>query len=177
MSDVSCASPGGIILFPVLSDLFSVFASDLLPIFVIAGAGFALARWLNASATTLTHVVFYALLPCFAFRLLISTVATGRQFGQMVLLAVLVMLAMAAVGALLSLALRLSRAESSAFLLVVMFSNGGNYGLPVVSFAFGEEALSYGTVFFLTGSVLTNTVGAFLAAAGRRSLRTARQAC
>ena len=156
-----------------MSDLFSVFASDLLPIFVIAGAGFALARWLNASAVTLTHVVFYALLPCFAFRLLISSVATGRQFGLMVLLAVLVMLAMAVVGALLSLVLRLSRAESTVLLLVVMFSNGGNYGLPVVSFAFGEDALSYGTVFFLTGSVLTNTVGAFLAAAGRRSLRTA----
>lgn len=156
-----------------MNDLFSVFASDLLPIFVIAGAGFALARWLKASAVTLTHVVFYALLPCFAFHLLITSVATGRQFGMMVLLAVLVMLAMAAAGALLSLVLRLSRAESAVFLLVVMFSNGGNYGLPVVSFAFGEEALSYGTVFFLTGSVLTNTVGAFLAAAGRRSLRTA----
>ena len=156
-----------------MNDLFSVFASDLLPIFVIAGAGFALARWLDASVVTLTHVVFYALLPCFAFRLLITSVATGRQFGMMVLLAVLVMLAMAAAGALLSLGLRLSRAESTVFLLVVMFSNGGNYGLPVVSFAFGEEALSYGTVFFLTGSVLTNTVGAFLAAAGRRSLRTA----
>jgi predicted permease len=156
-----------------LNDLLSVFASDLLPIFVIAGAGFALARWLKASVVTLTHVVFYALLPCFAFRLLISSVATGRRFGMMVLLAVLVMLTMAAAGALLSLALRLSRAESTVFLLVVMFSNGGNYGLPVVSFAFGEEALSYGTVFFLTGSVLTNTVGAFLAAAGRRSLRTA----
>jgi hypothetical protein len=156
-----------------LNDLFSVFASDLLPIFVIAGAGFALARWLKASAVTLTHVVFYALLPCFAFRLLISSVATGRQFGLMVLLAVLVMVTMAAAGALLSLALRLSRAESTVFLLVVMFSNGGNYGLPVVSFAFGEDALSYGTVFFLTGSVLTNTIGAFLAAAGRRSLRTA----
>ena len=156
-----------------MNDLFSVFASDLLPIFVIAGAGFALARWLKASAVTLTHVVFYALLPCFAFRLLISSVATGRQFGLMVLLAVLVMVTMAAAGALLSLALRLSRAESTVFLLVVMFSNGGNYGLPVVSFAFGEDALWYGTVFFLTGSVLTNTVGAFLAAAGRRSLRTA----
>ena len=156
-----------------MGDLFSVFASDLLPIFIIAGAGFALTRWLNVSATALTHVVFYALLPCFAFRLLISTVAGGRQFGNMVLLAVLVMLAMAAVGVAMSLALRLRRTEASAFLLVVMFSNGGNYGLPVVSFAFGEEALSYGTVFFLTGSVLTNTVGAFLAAAGRRSLRTA----
>jgi predicted permease len=156
-----------------LSALFSVFASDLLPIFVIAGAGFALARWLKASAATLTHVVFYALLPCFAFRLLITTVATGRRFGLMVALAVLVMLAMGIVGAMLSMALRLNRAESAVFLLVVMFSNGGNYGLPVVLFAFGEEALSYGTVFFLTGSVLTNTVGAFLAAAGRRSLRQA----
>jgi predicted permease len=163
----------GIILAPILSDLVSVFASDLLPIFVIAGAGFALARWLKASATTLTHVVFYALLPCFAFRLLVNTVATGRQFGRMVLLAVLVMVVMAIVGALLSVALRLSRTEASALLLVVMFSNGGNYGLPVVSFAFGEEALSYGAVFFLTGSVLTNTVGAFLAAAGRRNVRTA----
>jgi len=148
-------------VFSSLNDLFSVFASDLLPIFLIAGAGFALARWLKASVVTLTHVVFYALLPCFAFRLLISSVATGRRFGMMVLLAVLVMVTMAAVGALLSLALRLSRAESTVFLLVVMFSNGGNYGLPVVSFAFGEDALSYGTVFFLTGSVLTNTVGAY----------------
>jgi predicted permease len=156
-----------------LIDLFSVFASDVLPIFVIAGAGFALARWLNASAATLTHVVFYVLLPCFAFRLLISTVATGRQFGLMVLLAVLVVVAMAAVGAAVSAVFRLTRAESTVFLLVVMFSNGGNYGLPVVSFAFGEEALSYGTVFFLTGSVLTNTVGAFLAAAGRRNLGAA----
>ena len=129
---------------PVLTGLFSVFASDLLPIFFIAGAGFALARWRNASAATLTHVVFYALLPCFAFHLLITTVATGQQFARMVLLAALVMIAMAAVGVLLSLALRLSRAEAAAFLLVVMFSNGGNYGLPVVSFAFGEEALSYG---------------------------------
>jgi hypothetical protein len=156
-----------------LNDLFSAFASDLLPIFVIAGAGFALARWLGASATTLTHVVFYALLPCFAFRLLVTAVESGRQFGRMVLLAVLVMLVMAAVGALVSLALRLGRSESMVFLLVVMFSNGGNYGLPVVSFAFGNEALSYGTVFFLTGSVLTSTVGAFLAAAGRRSVRKA----
>ena len=156
-----------------MSFLFSVFASDLLPIFVIAGVGFVLARWLNASATALTHVVFYALLPCFAFRLLLTSVTTGRQFGQMVLLAVLVMLAMAILGALVARGIGLSRTDSSAFLLVVMFSNGGNYGLPVVSFAFGEEALSYGTVFFLTGSVLTNTVGAFLAASGRRSFRSA----
>ena len=153
--------------------LLSIFAYDILPIFLIAGAGFALARWRGVNVITLTHVVFYSLLPCFAFRLLITSAATGREFGRMVLLAVLVTGSMALVGALMSFALRLTRAETSVFLLVVMFSNGGNYGLPVVSFAFGEQALSYGTVFFLTGSVLTNTVGAFLAAAGRHSIRSA----
>ena len=156
-----------------MTTLFSVFASDLLPIFVIAALGFALARWLKASATTLTHVVFYALLPCFSFRMLMTSARTGRDLGLMVVLAVLVVVVMAILGVVVTRLLRLSRTESSAFLLVVMFSNGGNYGLPVVSFAFGPEALAYGTVFFLTGSVLTNTVGAFLAAAGRRSVRTA----
>ncbi|HLH31930.1 MAG TPA: AEC family transporter, partial [Terriglobia bacterium] len=59
------------------------------------------------------------------------------------------------------------------FLLVVMFSNGGNYGLPVVLFAFGNEALSHATVYFVTSSILTYTVGVFLAAAGRRSVSQA----
>ena len=141
---------------------------------MIAGAGFALARWLKASATTLTHVVFYALLPCFAFR---TADRDGRNrtaiWPDGAARRCLSCSPWRSSARLLSVALRLSRTETSAFLLVVMFSNGGNYGLPVVSFAFGEEALSYGTVFFLTGSVLTNTVGAFLAAAGRRSLRSA----
>jgi len=52
---------------------------------------------------------------------------------------------------------------------VVMFSNGGNYGLPVVLFAFGPDALSHATVYFVTASILTYTVGVFTAAAGRRS--------
>ena len=152
--------------------LLSVFLADLLPIFIVAGVGFLLAKKLRTGATTLTHVVFYALLPCFAFRQLVTSAASAPRFGLMVLLGVLIAAGMAAIGTLVGIALRLSRSELNVFLLVVMFSNGGNYGLPVVSFAFGEEALAYGTAFFLTGSVLMNTVGAFLAAAGRRTLRT-----
>jgi len=153
--------------------LFSIFASDLLPIFLIASIGFVLARKLGASATTLTHVVFYGLLPCFAYRNMMTSASSGRSVSLMVMLAVLIMGTMALAGALIAFAMRLNRTETSALLLVVMFSNGGNYGLPALSFAFGEEALSYGTVFFLTGSVLTNTVGAFLAASGKRDVGTA----
>jgi predicted permease len=153
--------------------LLSIFAADLLPIFVIAGIGFVLARFLAANVKTLSHIVFYALIPCLVFNMLVSTRMTGLQFGRMVALSVLVTATMGVIGRLVALPLRLTRPELIAFLLVAMFSNGGNYGLPVVLFAFGSEALSYGTVFFVTSSVMTYTLGLFLAATGRRDLRSA----
>jgi predicted permease len=153
--------------------LISIFASDILPIFVIAAVGFLLARKLQASVKTLSHVVFYALVPCLGFRLLVTSKMTGPQVGRMALMAVLVTAAMGILARVVAIPFHLSRSELSAFLLVVMFSNGGNYGLPVVLFAFGNEALSHATVYFVTSSILTYTVGVFLAAAGRRSLRQA----
>src|SRR2546427_10977774 len=77
---------------------------------------------------------------------------------------------MAVLARLVAIPLRLNRAELSGFLLVVIFSNGGNYGLPVVLFAFGNDALAQASVYFVTSSMLTYTVGVFLAAAGKRSV-------
>jgi len=153
--------------------VLTVFFSDILPIFVIAGIGYLLAKRLQASVKTLAHVAFYALVPCFAFRFLIGSQITGTEAGRMALLAVLVTVVMGVVARLVAAQLKLSRPEMSAFLLVAMFSNGGNYGLPVVLFAFGNEALAPATVYFVTSSLLTYTVGVFLAASGRRSVYAA----
>ena len=114
-----------------------------------------------------SHVVFYALLPCLAFRMLVTSSASGPLVGRLMLLAVLIMGAMGLVGYAAAKALRLDGRFLRAFLMVVMFSNGGNYGLPVVRFAFGSEALTYATIFFLTGSVTTYVVGSFFAGSHR----------
>jgi len=153
--------------------LVAIFVSDILPIFAIAAVGFLLARLLNASVKTLAHVVFYALVPSLVFNLLVTSRMTGAQFGRMAAMSVLVTLTMGLVARLVTLPLRMSRPEMSAFLMVVMFSNSGNYGLPVVLFAFGPDALSHATAYFVAGSCMTYTLGVFLAAAGRRSLKSA----
>jgi predicted permease len=153
--------------------LAAIFVSDILPIFAIAAVGFLLARHLNASVKTLAHVVFYALIPCLVFNLLVTSHMTGSQFARMAAMSVLVTLTMGLVARLVALPLRMSRPELSAFLLVVMFSNSGNYGLPVVLFAFGPDALTHATAYFVTGSMMTYTLGVFLAAAGRRSVQRA----
>jgi len=153
--------------------LLAIFVSDILPIFTIAAVGFLLARLLKASVRTLAHVVFYALVPCLVFNLLVTSRMTGVQFGRMAAMSVLLTLTMGLIARLVAIPLRMSRPELSAFLLVVMFSNSGNYGLPVVLFAFGPDALVHATAYFVAGSVMTYTLGVFLAAAGRRSLRRA----
>jgi predicted permease len=153
--------------------LLSIFAADILPIFLIAGVGFLMARFLGAEVKTVSHIAFYAAAPCLVFRLLVTATKTGSNFGRMIVLAVLIALAMGLVGYGVGTLIRLDRVDLRAFLLVVMFSNGGNYGLPVVQFAFGTEAMTYATVFFLTGSVMTYVVGAFLAAGARQNSRQA----
>jgi predicted permease len=83
------------------------------------------------------------------------------------LLAAVVMAAMAVIGYGAGKALGLNGKYLRSFLMVVMFSNSGNYGLPVVRFAFGPEALREATVFFLTGAVLTYVAASFFAGSHR----------
>jgi len=147
--------------------LLSIFVADILPVFAIAGAGFLLARFAGADVKTLVRVVFYALLPCLVFRLLVTADGSGHDLGLMVLLAVLIMLAMGFLGYVAGRAARLDPIHLRAFLLVVMFSNGGNYGLPVVRLAYGSKTLTYAAVFFVTGSVMTYLVGAAIAGSAK----------
>jgi predicted permease len=143
--------------------LLSIFANDVLPIFVVAGVGFALARFLHADVRTLSRVTFNALSPCLVFHLLVTSSLGADDFAVAVL-------GIGLVARLVTLPFRLDRATTSAFLIVVMFSNSGNYGLPVVLFAFGPPALAQASVYFVVNAALTYTVGVFLASAGRRSV-------
>ena len=150
--------------------LVSIFASDILPIFVVAAVGFLLARYGGADVRALSRVTFYALAPCLVFNLLATSSLGGLDFGRMALFTLLVTAAAGAAARLAGAAMGLDRPTLIAFLLVAMFSNGGNYGLPVALFAFGREGLTFASVYFVVGAVLTYTAGIVLAASGRHPL-------
>ncbi len=153
-----------------VSILLSIFANDVLPVFVVAAVGFAIARLFEADVRTLSRVTFNALSPCLVFHLLVTSSLGAGDFGRMTALALVTIVGIGAVARLAALTFRLDRAMTSAFLIVVMFSNSGNYGLPVVLFAFGRDALAHATVYFVVNAVATYTLGVFLASAGHRSV-------
>lgn len=150
--------------------LLSIFANDVLPVFVVAAVGFAVARVYKADVRALSRVTFNALSPCLVFEMLVTSSLGAADFGRMTALAVLTIGGIGLVARFVTMSFRLDRAMTSAFLIVVMFSNSGNYGLPVILFAFGRDALAHATVYFVVNAVATYTLGVFLASAGRRSL-------
>jgi predicted permease len=79
-------------------------------------------------------------------------------------------LAVAAITWVLGRLLHLERKMMAAVLLCTLTINAGNYGLSLNLFAFGEEALAHASLFFVATAVVTYTLGAAVASAGRANL-------
>jgi predicted permease len=150
-----------------LTDFINLFAANILPILLIATLGFALQRRFDTDLQPLSKIIFYAFTPAFVFTLLVSSELDMDDFLRMALFAGLLIGSLGLLSGLLSRLLRLDAPVTSVFILTASFMNSGNYGLSLTNFAFGEDGLSWASVFFITSAMLNNSVGAYIAAAGR----------
>ncbi len=150
-----------------MNPLLSVFANNLLPILLIGGAGYVLGKTLHLDGRPFGRLIFYLLIPILVFRLLIENALPLERLAQMMGFSAVTILSVGGLAYLLGRILRLERTLLTVVVMTTMLSNTGNYGLPLVSFAFGPEALTYAGVYFVTSSLLTNTLGVFIASLGR----------
>ena len=155
------------------SVLAATFANNILPIIMLSGAGFALGKLLHIEPRSLGRVVFYVFSPVLIFDLLVENQLGLTEAAVVIVFVVCFILLIGAVTFLLGSFFKLERPALVAILITTMFANTGNYGLPLVSFAFGEEALSYASIYFITTTVLFYTFGVFLASLGHMSFREA----
>lgn len=65
------------------------------------------------------------------------------------------------------------RVQRAGLMVSAMCPNTGNYGLPLVGFAFDSEVLARAVVVYIAVSFLNNSIGIFLASSGRRTVRDA----
>lgn len=154
-----------------MNDYLRLFSNNLLPIFLAAGAGYLLARWQPINPRTLSTITFYVFSPCLVFNLLTTTRLSNNDIIRMALFAVACISSAGLVAWLAGRALRLERGLLAAVVMTSMFVNAGNYGLPVVSFAFGETALAFASLVFVVNTVMVNTAGVVIASLGKTSLR------
>ncbi len=146
--------------------MIAVLIEVLLPIAVVASAGFALRRVFPLDLMTLNRLMIYGLSPALIFVALVRADLSGPDAGRMLFFAVGVLGLMALTVWISALGLGLRGKDVTALLLTSMFMNSGNYGLPASRFAFGETGFTLGVFYFIMQSIMAQTLGVGVAAAG-----------
>ena len=156
-----------------LSVLANTFANNILPILLLGGAGFALGKLLHVDPRSLGRVVFYVFSPVLIFDLLVKNQLKWSEAASVIGFTVTIVLLIGFLSFLFGKFLKLERPALIAIIITSMFANTGNYGLPLVSFAFGADALSYAGVYFITTTFMFYTIGVVIASLGHMNLRQA----
>jgi predicted permease len=153
--------------------LLNIFVNNLLPILLLSGAGFALGMALKLDSRPLGRVIFYILSPVLIFNLLTASRLAVKSIILMMGYSASVMLIIAGIALVLGRLLHLERTALTAVVLTSLVANNGNYGLPLISFAFGQEALAYASIYFVTNCLLLYTLGVVIASLGHLRLKEA----
>lgn len=154
-----------------MASLLPLFSANILPILITAGAGFLLGRTTQVDPRTLSRATFYIFSPCLVFQLLTKNQLDGSAVFQIAVFAVSMTLLIGILAYLGARLLRLDRRKTAAVLITTMFTNAGNYGLSLNSFAYGEDALAFASIYFICSSAMVYTFGVFIASLGRSSIR------
>jgi predicted permease len=144
---------------------FRILLDVCAPIFLIVGAGWLMDRKFKLHLETLVKLNIYLMVPAFIFTRMVSAELGGTEalrIAGFTLGTIALMFAGSVIAAKL---FRVRPAERQALSLATMFYNCGNYGLPLVTLAFGNQAAAVQIFVLATMNISTYTVGLFLAQA------------
>lgn len=156
----------------VLSTFLPTLFTIVVPIFTVAAIGFLLAkRGIVTEQRPLARVSLYFFSPALAFVSLSKSTVNTADVVSIVIFVVIMAVTVGALGFGIARVLKFDRLMTSAFLLSILFVNAGNYGIPLVQFAFGTEGVARAAIYFAANSVLTNTLAVYIATAGHSNMR------
>ncbi len=143
----------------MLTQLAQVFLNVITPVFLLVIIGYFAGPRLGLQARTLSRFAYYILIPAFVFNVTSSAKIEAGLALRMFLYIIVVHIAVAIVGFIVPLLLGKSNEMTAAMILAVTFGNVGNFGLPIIEFGFGEEALLPATLYFLGIMLISFIIG------------------
>jgi hypothetical protein len=153
--------------------LLRLFTHNLLPIFLAAGLGYLVAARTKVSPRPLATVAFTLFSPCLVFRIIVENRVSGIDFLRMAGFTLVGLVGLGLLAALVARRLGWPRPLAAAVVLTVLLPNAGNLGLSAELFAFGQPGLTQGSLYFVSASIVTYTLGVLVASMGRTPLRHA----
>ncbi|RLB67120.1 MAG: hypothetical protein DRH03_11390 [Deltaproteobacteria bacterium] len=147
-----------------------VFVNILLPIFLIIALGAVFEKVKGPDFKTVSDLTLFFFTPCLIFAGLLKGGAEVIGFlPKTVAFMLALTLIFWALSVLCGRLLKLDSRRQSAFSLTTIMMNTGNYGLPLVLFAYGPEGLSYAVVVMVLFTFPLGTLAIYIASRGEDS--------
>ena len=143
--------------------MLGIFVETLVPVFLVVGTGFVIARTIGARPDTLATLAYWVMGPVFVFDILSTATIDAGDVARVVGATAITMgiVAAAAVGA--GIVTGTSRSITSASILTSIYGNVGNFGLAITVFALGNRALPIAGLVLVTVNALGILIGVGLA--------------
>ncbi|MGO1057733.1 AEC family transporter [Planococcus sp. FY231025] len=143
----------------VIAEILNV----VLPVFLLLGVGFVVGKYMLIDSKSVSDLSIYVFSPALFFYSVSTSEMDMADLGRIVLFSFGLFLLFAvfvfAAGKLFA----WDKVYQNTLMLASGFPNAGNYGLPIILFAFGEEGVAIGIIYLVMQSLLMNSAGVFYA--------------
>lgn len=147
----------------MLLQLAGIFLNVITPVFALVVIGYFTGPRLNLEAKTLSRFAYFVLVPAFIYNVISTASVRAALAFQMVTYILIVHIGCAALGFLVGWLLRRPAKMTAAYVLIAVFGNVGNFGLPIIEFRLGREALVAATIYFLAIAIIAFIIGVLAA--------------
>jgi len=143
----------------MFTQFFHVAFNVVLPIFLVMGLGYVLAKKFTLDLNTLSKLNFYVFIPVYMFYSLLWFKPNPQDMESSVLFNLIFVGLSFVMMALIAKAFRFQKSMIPMSLLTAVIFNSANYGIPVVEQAFHDEGIPIQIITITVMNVLTYTVG------------------
>lgn len=141
------------------------------PIFLIIGLAFVIGKRFHPDPRTLSVFLIYVLVPVLTFKGIRESQLTPQEFGGIGLMVIGMTLSMVVIGTLVARFNGWTPHLTGAFMITLIMVNAANYGIPVNTFAFGEEGGKVAIVYYALNSIMGSVLGVYFASGGGANVR------
>ena len=149
----------------------AIFLQVMVPVLLIYLSGFLLQKAFKLDIKPISTLAMYLLLPFLVFKTFYER-KLDSNFGYILVITLVIMLALLGLGLIIANILHYNQKKLNAFLLTTIFSNSGNFGVPLALFAFGNSAMKYAMPIMIIHTIYMGIVGIYIAAGGSGKQQT-----
>ncbi|MDC3423110.1 AEC family transporter [Aquibacillus sp. 3ASR75-11] len=149
-----------------------IFLQVVLPVLVIFITGYGIQKWRSLDIKSISTVAIYILTPTLVFRTFYRA-DLDQQYIKMVIFSIVLLVVIIMINKIYAKIMHYPSSIESGLILSTAFMNSGNYGAPIVLFAFGDRGFAYSVSFLVLQAIIMNFFGVYYAARGVAGVKKA----